>query len=114
MRIKIEEVKETYKKRELAAIYKYEYFEHVVEIGALRKLGVRHRIIADLLNKYVKTSTIDRYQTSAMWKKWEALGYITKELQLQIDRYAMSVQADDVDEVKPVQNSASSQQWENL
>lgn len=91
MKIDKEQVREVYLTRGKVEIYKYQYFEHAVEIGALRKLGVKHRLIAELLNKHVKDKTIDRDGVCRMWLRWKELGYITDVLEEQIERYVESI-----------------------
>lgn len=117
MKLDRNEVKKVYAKRAIAEIYKYEYFEHAVEIGALRKLGVKHRLIADLLNKNVKTkSIVDRHEVSRIWKKWEALGYITEDLKQMINSYAESLTKDDLNDFdfKDYSKEEINNQWSNI
>lgn len=101
MKINKEQVRSVYMTRGKVEIYKYVYFEHAVEIGALRSLGVKHRLIAELLNEYVTDRKIDRDGVSRMWRRWEELGYVTDVLKEQIQRYAESLKRDeDEDEDK--------------
>lgn len=120
MRISKDKVKEVYATRAKADIYKYHLFEQVVEIGALRLLGVKHRLIADLLNSELKLKDkLDRHEVSRIWIRWQKLGYITEDLNKQIEDYAKTLPDDFLKElnvsplVEKVQNEPSNQ-WTNI
>lgn len=113
MRLNKEQVKNVYMTRGKVEIYKYQYFEHVIEIGALRLLGVKHRLIAELLNSHITDKIIDRFATSRMWRRWEELGYITDDLKRQIEIYAESLKRDDDEQNKNQTLFQTDSQWKD-
>lgn len=75
----LELVASFYRKRKIASIPGYRYFEHLPVILAMRELGLKHRIIADYLNVVVVSSPTKITNTvlCSYISKWKKAGLIT-------------------------------------
>jgi hypothetical protein len=76
--IDLELLAQFYRKRKIAEIPGYRYYEHLAVIMAMRKLGLKHRIIADYLNIVVSNAPTKLTNTTlcAYISKWKKLGKI--------------------------------------
>lgn len=74
----LELVASFYRKRKIASIPGYRYYEHLPVILAMRELGIKHRIIADYLNVVVVNSPnkITNTVLCAYISKWKQHGLI--------------------------------------
>ncbi|MBU9553880.1 hypothetical protein [Burkholderia multivorans] len=76
--IDLELLAQFYRKRKIAEIPGYRYYEHLAVIMAMRKLGLKHRIIAEYLNVVVSNAPTKLTNTTlcAYISKWKKLGKI--------------------------------------
>ena len=98
--LEIDDLVETYKQRSMAEIPGYRYYHHAVEILALRKLGVKHRLIAELLNRKVKADRpLTNNHLSVLLSKWKAsnlLNGLETEIQSTVLAIKQQAEADQI------------------
>ena len=76
-KIEIEDLAKAYRNSDDSNISGYQYFPYAIQIMALRSLGVRHRMIADLLNRKInsKNALTSNYLATII-SRWKVAGLL--------------------------------------
>ena len=90
----IDELVESFDNRKIANVPGYKFFPYAVEILALRQLGLKHRLIADMLNRKVKPEKpLNNQSLSNLVSRWKSSGLLLG-LDIEVASLAQTIQAE--------------------
>lgn len=90
----MDELVDNFENRKIVNVPGYKFFPFVVEILAMRKLGMKHRQIADMLNQKVKPEKpLTNQSLSNLVSRWKASGLLLG-LDIEVASLAQTIQAE--------------------